>query len=59
MNMVTDAEIVDRLFEKCRIVFFFDDLQYPIEHNPHANKISKQEIIEECIKQIVKEREDG
>lgn len=44
----TDDERVrelNQVFDNCRVIFFPKNGEYPIEHNPHANKISKDEIL--------------
>lgn len=36
---------LNQVFDNCRVIFFPKNGEYPIEHNPHANKISKDEIL--------------
>lgn len=37
--------VLDSVFDNRRVVFFPANGEYPIEHNPHANKNNKQEIL--------------
>lgn len=47
------------LWENCKIVFYPSDGAYPIEHNPHAGKDSKQLIGAEMQKLLSRKDSDG
>lgn len=43
--MAKDAARLDAMFKHCRIVYYGDTLDYPIEHAPRANKDSRMHIL--------------
>jgi hypothetical protein len=47
---LSDAEMLDRVFKHCRIVFYPSNGEYPIEHAPHARKDAKDDILAELAK---------
>jgi len=43
--------LFDLIFERCKIIYYpKNSMEYPLEHNPHAKKDMKEQIIREILK---------